>query len=193
MNIETEDRLMSVAMIMMIVGVVMMLLAEIFVFVAIGLTLLKDGTVSETDPCPSGCGRAIETRVAARGNSTDGRIIWDSKSGGKTGSVQRGVTDANFDDGKGHAPDVGDDDLIRRNKASVVPYRLDGGAWDFAKLLPAERSPGEVGGNCRDGGSDTGAERRESGATGHDPLGSRDFFHGGDYSKKPGEGEAERK
>ena len=193
MNIETEDRLMSVAMIMMIVSVVMMLLAEIFVFVAIGLTLLKDGTVSETDPCPSGCGRAIETRVAARGNSTDGRIIWDSKSGGKTGSVQRGVTDANFDDGKGHAPDVGDDDLIRRNKASVVPYRLDGGAWDFAKLLSAERSPGEVGGNCRDGGSDTGAERRESGATGHDPLGSRDFFHGAEYSKKPGEGEAERK
>lgn len=193
MSFETEDRLMTAALIMMMVSAAMALIAAAVVFIAGGLILLKDGTVSETDPCPSGCGRAIETRVAARGNSTDGRIIWDSKSGGKTGSVQRGVTDANFDDGKGHAPDVGDDDLIRRNKASVVPYRLDGGAWDFAKLLPAERSPGEVGGNCRDGGSDTGAERRESGATGHDPLGSRDFFHGAEYSKKPGEGEAERK
>ena len=188
MNIETEDRIISVAMIMMIVGAAMALIACTFAFVALGLTLLKYGTVCEADPCPSGCGRMIETRVAARGNSTDGRIVWESKSAGKSGTVNHGVADTYRNDGKRDGADVGDDDIIRCDNP-VAPYRLDGGARNVAKFLPAERSPGEVGGNCRDGGSDTGAERRESCAARHDPLDKR-VFHGGDYSKKPGEGEA---
>ena len=180
---DLEDRIMSMTLIMMMVSAGMALIACIFAFVALGLTLLKDGTVCEADPCPSGCGRAIETRVAARRDGANGRIVRQSEPGGKAGPAQRGVADTYFDDGERDGADVGDDDLARRDEAVALLDRFDCGAGDVAKLLPAERSPRKVGGNCRDGGSDTGAERRESGATGHDPLGSRDFFHGGDYSK----------
>lgn len=189
----SEERMISWLMTFLLVAAIFALAGAGMMFVAASLTLLENGTVGESHPCPAGCSRVIEARVAARLDCADGRTVWQSKAGGKAGSVQRRVSNAHLNDGERHGSDVGDDDLILRDNTAVLSDRLDGGAWDFAKLLPAERSPGEVGGNCRDGGSDTGAERRESGATGHDPLGSRDFFHGAEYSKKPGEGEAERK
>lgn len=170
MSFETEDRLMTAAMFMLLVGAAMALIACTFAFVALGLTLLKDGTVCETDPCPSGCGRAIETRVAAGRDGANWRIIRQSKPGGKAGPVQRDVADTYFDDGERDGADVGDDDFIRRNNPIILPDRLDGGMRNVAKLLPAERSPGEVGCNRRDGGRETGAESRECGSEGHDPL-----------------------
>jgi len=190
---ELEDRIMSGAMIMTMVSAAMALIACTFAFVALGLTLLKDGTVCEADPCPSGYGRAVEARVAARRDAPDRRIVWESKSAGKPGTVDHGVADAYRNDGKRDGADIGDDDFIRRNNPVILPDRLDGGVRNVAKFLPAERSPGEVGCNRRDGGGGTGTKRRESGATGHDPLDNRNFFHGADYSKKLDEGEAERK
>ena len=181
---EWEDRIMSVVLIMIVVGVAMMLFAGVFIFVAIGITLLKDGTVGEAHPGPAGSSGAAEARIATRLDGADDRIVWQVKAYGKCGCVERSVADADCDDGEWNGTNVGDDNLIRRGNPTMLPDRLDGGTRNVAKLLTTERSEGEVGGNSGDGGGDTGPERRENGTTGHDPLGNRHFFHRRDYSKK---------
>ncbi len=166
----SEERMISWLMTFLLVAAIFALAGAGMMFVATSLTLLENGTVGESHPCPAGCSRVIEARVAAGLDCADGRTVWQSKAGGKAGSVQRRVSNAHLNDGERHGSDVGDDDLILRDNTAVLSDRLDGGTRDVAKFLPTKRSPGEIGGNRGDCGRETGAESRECGSEGHDPL-----------------------
>ena len=169
MSFETEDRLMTAAMIMLLVGAAMAFLG--LGVLAIRAAFGEFGSVGKAD------GReAVESaaagkdRMAAGLDGTDGNgIVGPSKEIRFKGTS----TDAQLDHREGDVSDV------RHDHLAVVTPSTDPGNHgrlrDVPKLLPTNGTPGEA-------SRDYGAESSKSCAARHDPLDKR-VFHGGDYSK----------
>lgn len=175
----TEDRMMLAALTMMIVGVAMMLFAAVFMFVGVGIALLKGGAVGEADQ-----GRAVVVEAAledgASAGMNGGNVVVRVRTRGER-RLDAPAVDADLHDGEGDVADVGDDDLAAA-EPPAEPGR-DAGAGEVAKLLSADGTPGEVGGDCGHGCGGAGSERGERGAAGHDPLDDASGVHGGNYTK----------
>lgn len=140
------------------------------------LLLVKHFAGGEAHPCPARCDGTVEARVAAGRDGANGRIVRQSKPGGKAGPAQRGVADTYFDDGERDGADVGDDDLARRDEAVALLDRFDCGAGDVAKFLAADGSERGVGGDA--------SRSRSHGGNGERADRNHEFnVHGGDYSK----------
>ncbi len=149
------------------------------------LLLVEHFAGGDAHPCPAGCDGTVEARVAAGRNRANRGVVRQSETGGKSGTVQRFVADADLNDGERDGADVGDDDLAHRDETDALLDRFDGGTGNVAKFLATD---GAKRGVC--GGA---SRSRSHGGNGERADGHHEFnVHGGDYSKKSGEGEAER-
>jgi len=173
-EIETamEDRIMSAAQTMILVGVALVLFAAVFMVGVAGTRLLKHGAVGEAN-----AGKAVVVETALEDGAPSGM------NGGKIDLCVRtrgerrldvSAADGDFHDGERDMADVGDHDLAAA-ETSAEPGR-DGSAGDVAELLAPDGAPGEASCNHR-------AEGRKDSAGGHDPLDDGNAVHGGHYTK----------
>ena len=148
-----------------------------YVVTAALLLLVEHFAGGDAHPCPAGCDGTVEARVAAGRNRTNRGIVGQSEPGGKSGTVQRFVADADLNDGERDGTDVGDNDLVRQDETVALLDRFDGGTGNVAKFLATD---GAKRGVCGDA-----SRSRSYGGNGERTDGQHEFnVHGGNYSTK---------
>lgn len=170
MRIETEDRLMTAAIIMLLVGAAM-------TFLGLGVLAIKAafgefGSVGKADPGGAAGVSPVEgNRHVVAG--LDGTHRADGRADIPKTALYRLAGNPRVNDREGDVSDVRHED--RPCADAVVEPFLHGCLRDVPELLPTNGTPGET-------SRDHGAEGSKSCAARHDPLDKR-VFHGGDYSK----------
>ena len=173
---ETEDKIMSAAMIVLMLGAAMTFLG--LGLLAIGIAIAEFRSVGKADSGSAACVSPVEgNRSVAAG--LDGARRSEGVTGQSKAALGRFVGNPCVNDREGDMADVRHED--RPCADAVVEPLLHGRLRDVPKLLPADGTPGEICGDGGDGCRAEGAKRRKRGAERHDPLGGR-VFHGGDYS-----------
>ena len=176
MSVETEDRLMTAAMIMLLVGAAM-------AFLGLGVLAIGAGIAELGSVCKADGREAVESAAAGKDSMAAGVHCadWRGLYGGrKEIRLEDTPTDTHLDHREGDVSDIGHDDLTAA-PATVEPGR-DRGPGDVAQLLSPDGAPREVRGEAGDGGRAECAKSRDCGAARHNPLDKR-VFHAGDYSK----------